>query len=51
VVVSADATPASVDKLRITGADAYLTKPLDIDDFLRVVERFLPSDAGTEGAT
>jgi DNA-binding response OmpR family regulator len=24
------------------GADAYLTKPLDVDEFLRAVERFLP---------
>jgi CheY-like chemotaxis protein len=28
--------------LRAAGADAYLTKPLDVDEFLRVVERFLP---------
>ena len=50
VVVSADATPASLERLRIIGADAYLTKPLDIDEFLRVVERFLPDDAGRGGA-
>jgi len=42
VVVSADATPQSLDRLRAAGADAYLTKPLDVDDFLRVVESFLP---------
>jgi PAS domain S-box-containing protein len=42
VVVSADATPASLERLRAAGADAYLTKPLDVDEFLRVVERFLP---------
>jgi len=44
IVVSADATPTSLDRLRQAGADAYLTKPLDVDDFLATVERFLPSD-------
>jgi PAS domain S-box-containing protein len=43
VVVSADATAASLERLRQAGADAYLTKPLDVDEFLAVVERFLPS--------
>jgi PAS domain S-box-containing protein len=42
IVVSADATTASLDRLRTAGADAYLTKPLDVDEFLRSVERFLP---------
>jgi CheY-like chemotaxis protein len=44
VVVSADATPASVERLQQAGADAYLTKPLDVDDFLRVVGQFLPAE-------
>jgi PAS domain S-box-containing protein len=43
VVVSADATPSSLERLGAAGADAYLTKPLDVDEFLRVVERFLPA--------
>ncbi|WP_158508988.1 hybrid sensor histidine kinase/response regulator [Gemmatirosa kalamazoonensis] len=43
IVVSADATPASLERLRASGADAYLTKPLDVDEFLRAVERFLPA--------
>jgi CheY-like chemotaxis protein len=46
VVVSADATPASLERLRAAGADAYLTKPLDVDEFLRTVERFLPEGDG-----
>jgi CheY-like chemotaxis protein len=45
IVVSADATPSSLERLRAAGADAYLTKPLDVDEFLRVVERFLPPGA------
>jgi CheY-like chemotaxis protein len=44
VVVSADATPSSVERLRQSGADAYLTKPLDVDEFLRVVGQFLPAE-------
>ncbi len=42
VIVSADATASSVERLRVMGADAYLTKPLDVDEFLRVVDRFVP---------
>ncbi|HEX7239820.1 MAG TPA: PAS domain S-box protein, partial [Longimicrobiaceae bacterium] len=45
VVISADATRAMVDRLRAAGADAYLTKPLDIDEFLATVEGFLPPRA------
>ena len=45
VVISADATTASLERLRQAGADAYLTKPLDVDEFLAVVERFLPARA------
>lgn len=50
VVVSADATPKSVERLRAAGADAYLTKPLDVDEFLRTVERFVPADAAAPAA-
>jgi PAS domain S-box-containing protein len=42
IVVSADATNASLERLQAAGADAYLTKPLDVDEFLRTVEQFLP---------
>ncbi|MHB1223964.1 MAG: PAS domain S-box protein [Gemmatimonadaceae bacterium] len=41
VIVSADATAASLERLRLAGADGYLTKPLDVDQFLSVVESFL----------
>jgi CheY-like chemotaxis protein len=43
VVITADATRSAVDRLRAAGADAYLTKPLDIDEFLETLQRFLPS--------
>ena len=32
------------DALRAAGADAYLTKPLDIDHFLATLGRFLPAE-------
>jgi PAS domain S-box-containing protein len=43
VVITADATRTTVERLRTAGADAYLTKPLDIDEFLETVGRLLPS--------
>jgi CheY-like chemotaxis protein len=45
VVITADATQAMVERLRAASADAYLTKPLEIDEFLQTLERFLPTPA------
>ncbi len=41
VVLSADATPRQVTRLRAAGAADYLTKPLDLRDLLRVVDSSL----------
>jgi CheY-like chemotaxis protein len=41
VVISADATPRSIERLTAAGVDAYLTKPLDVKRFLRTLERLL----------
>jgi len=41
VVLSADAAPARADKLRAAGADGYLTKPLDVKEFLTVLDALL----------
>jgi CheY-like chemotaxis protein len=38
VVTSADASPGRIKALLEQGADAYLTKPLDIIEFCRVVD-------------
>ncbi len=38
VVLSADATPSRVERLLSGGAEAYLTKPLDLKRFFQVVE-------------
>ncbi|HEU4883863.1 MAG TPA: PAS domain S-box protein [Longimicrobium sp.] len=46
VIISADATRDSVERLRGAGADAYLTKPLDLDEFLATLETHLPLDPG-----
>ena len=41
VVVSADATPGQLDRLRDAGADAFLAKPFDVDAFLGTLGDFL----------
>ncbi len=41
LVISADATSEQLRKLRSAGAKAYLTKPLDVQRFLHVVEEAL----------
>ena len=42
IVVSADATEKQRDRLRAAGAEAYLTKPLDVEELLRTIARHLP---------
>ncbi len=37
-VLSADATPGQIARLRAAGADDYVTKPLDVARFLRLVD-------------
>jgi PAS domain S-box-containing protein len=41
VVLSADATPAQMARARAAGAQHYLTKPLDLLEFVRVVATLL----------
>jgi CheY-like chemotaxis protein len=41
VIMSADATPAQIQRLRDGGAADYLTKPLDLALFLDVLKRHL----------
>ena len=46
VVVSADATAPQIKRLLSAGARAYLTKPLDIAEFFRVIDEALsPAEA------
>ncbi len=44
VVISADAMPKQIIKMLQLGAKDYLTKPLDISAFLRVLDRFLEAE-------
>jgi CheY-like chemotaxis protein len=41
VVLSADAVPAHIARTRAAGAAAYLTKPLDVKQFLATLEEIL----------
>jgi PAS domain S-box-containing protein len=41
LVISADATPRQIQRLRLAGARGYLTKPLDLDEFLEKVDLLL----------
>ena len=41
VIVSADATPGQVRRMRELGATDYLSKPLDVPEFLRVIDGIL----------
>ena len=38
IVISADATARQIDRLMAAGARAYLTKPLNVEEFVRVLE-------------
>jgi CheY-like chemotaxis protein len=50
VVISADATARQIDLLMAAGAHAYLTKPLDVTEFFRVVEETIFKN-GTKAKT
>jgi CheY-like chemotaxis protein len=51
-VISADATPGRIQRLVDAGINHYLTKPLDVRQFLHLLDEHLsPENAqGTEGA-
>jgi PAS domain S-box-containing protein len=43
IVLSADATPGQLDRLVAAGAQAYITKPLDVRPFVGALDRALDS--------
>jgi signal transduction histidine kinase/ActR/RegA family two-component response regulator len=48
IVISADATDRQIERLLTDGASAYVTKPIDVAEFLRVVDEFLPTESVSE---
>jgi CheY-like chemotaxis protein len=50
VIVSADATSRQIKRLLGAGARAYLTKPIDVAEFFRVIEGDGFRDRNREGA-
>ena len=44
MMISADAIPGRIQRLREQGADEYLTKPLDLDRFLDAMDRLLDKE-------
>ncbi|MDQ7829191.1 MAG: response regulator, partial [Armatimonadota bacterium] len=46
VVISADATPHQIERLRAMGAQEYLTKPLDVRRLLELLDRALERREG-----
>ena len=45
MIISADATPSRSERLLQSGAAAFLTKPLNVAEFLETVQRLLASAA------
>ena len=46
VVVSADATKTQMSRLTDAGVFGYLTKPLDVAEFLRTIDLAIHGDGG-----
>jgi PAS domain S-box-containing protein len=44
VVLSADAGPSRIEEMREAGADGYLTKPLDVHEFLKILDALLAKE-------
>jgi CheY-like chemotaxis protein len=51
VVLSADATKSQINRLLAAGASDYLTKPLDVPRFLKVIEKQLQTSPSLSCAT
>ncbi len=48
IMLSADATPKQIERLLEAGARAYLTKPLDVKQFLRVLDHNLSAQCSLD---
>jgi PAS domain S-box-containing protein len=47
VILSADATPGQADRLLAAGANAFITKPLEVKSFIEVLEDVLEGSVAT----
>ena len=45
VIISADATPTQVERLKRAGAAFYLTKPFNVPEFLNTLDELLAAKA------
>jgi PAS domain S-box-containing protein len=48
IILSADATVSQIERLMSAGASAYLTKPLDVPEFLCTLDAMLPNKRAGE---
>ena len=44
IVISADATAGQIKRLMSAGATSYLTKPLDVDQFVKALDQNIKPD-------
>jgi PAS domain S-box-containing protein len=51
VIISADATSKQLEKLKLKGVDDYLTKPIDVKELLKVVNKMVGNIQGFHRAT
>jgi CheY-like chemotaxis protein len=42
IIISADATNGQVQRLQTAGASAYLTKPINVRELLRLLDEYVP---------
>lgn len=50
IILSADATPGEIRRLMAAGAAAYMTKPIDIAVFMRMLDEHLVPGEGADSA-
>jgi CheY-like chemotaxis protein len=43
IAITANAMPAEIERGKLAGFSEYLTKPLDLQNFIRVVNSYLPA--------